>query len=182
MAGEGVITTEGVVTTFTVTVFVEVQPPPLSPVTVYVSVMEGETEVVAVIALPAFALQVNVTAPEAVSVELPLLQIVAGDAVAETVGVAITFTESVYVPAHPPLSPLTVYVVVTVGEAVAVAVVTLPAFALQVYEVAPDAVKVIAVPLHIVVADATAVTVGVEVTVTVIVCALVQVPFAPVTV
>lgn len=33
-AGDGVIATVGVVTTFTVTVFVLVQPPPLSPVTV----------------------------------------------------------------------------------------------------------------------------------------------------
>lgn len=48
--------------------------------------------------------------------------------------------------------------------------------------VAPDAVNVTAVPLHIAVADATAVIVGVAVTVTVIVATLVHVPFAPVTV
>lgn len=88
--------------------------------------------VVAVAALPAFALHVNVVAPDAVSVELPLLQIVVGDATAVTVGVVITFTASVNVPGHPPLSPFTVYVPDATGDAVAVAVVTLPAFALHV--------------------------------------------------
>ena len=71
---------------------------------------------------------------------------------------------------------------VTVGVAVAVAVVTLPAFALQVYVVAPLAVNVTGLPLQIVVLDEAIDTVGVGVTVTVIVFTSVHVPLAPVTV
>jgi len=54
---DGVIETEGIVLTFTETVC-DLEHVPLAPVTVYVSAATGEAEAVAVVTLPAFALQV----------------------------------------------------------------------------------------------------------------------------
>ena len=67
--------------------------------------------------------------------------------------------------------------------AVAVAVLTPPAFALQVYDVAPEPVSVIGVPLQTAVCDATAFKFGVGVIVTSTVCVLAHPPpLSPVTV
>lgn len=129
---DAAMATVGVVFTLTVIVFVDVQPPPLSPVTVYVSVEPGVTVTVAVVALPALALHVYVVAPDAVNVTDPPPQITVLEAAIETVGVGVTFTTTVCVAIQPPLSPVTVNVAFETGDAVAVAVVALPAFALQV--------------------------------------------------
>ena len=80
-----------------------------------------------------------------------------------------------------PLVPVTVYVVVVVGETVTEDPVKLPG--IHVYDVAPLAVSVVLLPTQTEVFDAVVVTVGVGFTVTVNTEVLVQ-PFAavPVTV
>lgn len=95
-------------------------------------VLPGLTLTVEVVALPALALQVYELAPLAVSTVLCPVQIDAGLAFIETVGVVLTLTEIVCVAVQVPLAPVTVYVVATPGETETVDVVALPALALQV--------------------------------------------------
>ena len=110
-------------------------------------------------------------------------QIDPGVALIVNVGATFTTTETVSVPVHPLLSPVTVYVVFVIGETDAVEVVTLPALALQVYVVAPDAVKITPEPLQIIVFDETAFMVGVALTFTAIVCVdMHPPPLSPVTI
>ncbi len=132
----------------------------------------GDNAIVAVVG-PVF--QVYVVAPPAVNVVDCPTQIVAE--VAVTVGKGFTIIEVVLVLLHVPLFPVTVYVVVTVGDN-AIVVVVGPVF--HVYVVAPPAVRVVVCPTQIV-ADV-AVTVGKGFTVTAVVCVLEQVPLLPVTV
>lgn len=80
-------------------------------------VVPGVTETIALVPPPAFALQVYEGAPPAVKVLVCPEQIVAGDAAALTVGVGLTVTTKLVVSAHPPLSPISVYVVVVDGLA-----------------------------------------------------------------
>jgi hypothetical protein len=91
---------EGV--TVTVTVVVDEQPDPSIPVTVYVVVVAGFAVTVApVVALrPVAGLQVYVTAPEAVNVVEPPVQIV-GFAGVTASDVLPTFTVTVPVPVQP---------------------------------------------------------------------------------
>jgi hypothetical protein len=105
-----------------------------------------------------------------------------GVAVTVSVGELVITTATVCVAVQVPFAPVTVYVVFTVGATVAVGAVTLPAFALHVYEVAPDAVSVAVWPEHTAVGVAVTVSVGPLVITTATVCVLVHVPFAPVTV
>jgi hypothetical protein len=65
---------------------------PFAPVTVYVLLLVGLTDAVAVRTLPAFALQVYEDAPLAVSVELCPEQIAAGFAETVSVGAVVTVT------------------------------------------------------------------------------------------
>ena len=89
-----------------------------------------------------------------------------GADVTEIVGAAFTVIVMVSVSTHPlPLVPVTVYVVVVVGEIGTPSLAPLS----HVYEVAPDPVKVTESPSQMVVAVALAVTVGKEFTVTVMV-------------
>jgi len=103
-----------------------------------------------------------VVAPLAVNVvELPEHMVGGADKV--TVGVGLTVTTTVFeAPAHPPVVPVTVYVVVVVGLALTLAPVVALKFVLgaHVYVVAPLAVKVVELPEHIVAGPDT-VTVGV---------------------
>ena len=111
-------------------------------------------------------------APVAVSVDEPPLQITVGLAVVvrlndETVNVTVlVFVQPTR------LVPVTVYVVVTVGETTVVAPVIAPVFHVKV--IAPPAVKVALFPAHIVVGLETAVTVGVGRTIRFNVLVLVQ--------
>jgi hypothetical protein len=77
----------------------------------------------------------------------------------------VTVTVKVVVAVHPPLVPLTVYVVVLAGLAVAVEVPVEVTPADHVYDVAPDAVRLAAEPLQT--EGEFTVTVGPGVTVTV---------------
>lgn len=70
--------------------------------------LAGDTETVAVVTPPAFALQVYVLAPLPASTVLCPLQTAAGVAVIVSVGAVFTATEIVSVDTHPPLSPVTV--------------------------------------------------------------------------
>lgn len=108
--------------TVTTDVAVPVQPP-LSPVTVYVVVVVGEAVTVApVVPLnPVAGDQLYVLAPLAVKVALLPAHMVTLAGVTETVGTVFTVTTTVVDPEHPPVVPVTVYVVVAVGEAVTVA-------------------------------------------------------------
>ena len=124
----------------------------------------GETETVDEVALPAFALQVYVVAPPPVRTALCPTQIAVGDATEVTVGFGETVSKTVCVAVQFPLAPITVYVSLATGETETVDVIALPAFALHVYVVAPDAVNVTALPLQIVVLDCAIVTVGIGVT------------------
>lgn len=89
----------------------------------------------------------------------------------------MTVMVRVAVPVQPVDVPVTVYVVVEVGETVTEVPVSAPGF--QVYVVAPVAVSVVLLPEQIVVLDAVVVTVGVGFTVMVRVAVLVH-PLAPV--
>jgi hypothetical protein len=91
-----------------------------------------------------------------------------------------TVTVTVAVLLHPDVVPVTVYVVVVVGE-------TFTGFedpnpSLQVYEVPPDAVKELVPPLQILVGKAEAVIVGIGFTFTVTVAVLLHPDVVPVTV
>lgn len=102
-------------------------------------------------------------------------------AVEDTFGSGLTVIVRVEVPVQVPLVPVTVYVVVVVGETITEEPVKLPG--IHVYEVAPLAVSVVLLPTQTDVLEAVVVTVGVGFTVTVNTEVLVQ-PFAavPVTV
>ena len=122
-----------------------------------------------------------VVAPLAVIVVDWPAQILAEDAVIATVGEVLTFTVNVLdAPTQLPLLPVTVYIVVDVGDNV---LVDPEPDGNQVKDVAPVKLATIEVPLQIVVFVIEVTTVGVDVTLTVIVFgALLQVPFFPVTV
>ena len=112
--------------------------------------------------------------------ELPE-QIVVVDDDAVTVGVVFTVISCVAVDEQPLVVPVTVYVVVDPGETVTDVPVNDPG--IQLYVVAPDAVRVVEDPLQTVTVVAETLTVGVGVTVISCVVEAVQ-PFAavPVTV
>ena len=100
--------------TVIVTVDVLLQPLAFVPVTVYVVVVEGDTETDDPVSEP--GIHMYVVAPEAVSVVVVPLQIVLDDADAVTVGVMITVTVTCAVEAQPAAEvPVTVYVVVEDG-------------------------------------------------------------------
>jgi len=162
--GDADAVTVGVGFTVTVTDFVPVQPSALVPVTVYVVVLVGDT--VLELPVPRLFDQLYVLAPPAVNVDDEPEHIVDGDAEAVTVGVGLTVTVTDFVPVHPSaLVPVTVYVVVVVGDTVLLA--PLPRLCDQLYVLAPPAVNMDDEPEHIVDGDAEAVTVGVGFTVTV---------------
>ena len=92
------------------------------------------------------------------SVVLKPLQILAGEALNETVGGGVTVTVTLPVFEHELASvPVTLYVIVAVGLTVCVAVAML---LLQVYDVPPPAVNVEGTPEHTDVGLADAVIVG----------------------
>ena len=102
----------------TVTCVVAVQPLAFVPVTVYVVVDAGDavTDEPVVLLNPVAGLQVYVLAPDAFNtVDCPA-QIDAGRT--EITGDGVTVTVTCAVEVHPFLVPVTVYVVVVVGEAV----------------------------------------------------------------
>lgn len=112
---------------FTVIVRVEVLLHPAAdvPVTVYVVVVVGKTVTVVPLKLP--GIQVYVLPPCPVMVVLSPAQIVAAVVVVEIVGSGFTVTVTVDVFEQPgPLEPVTVYVVVAVGETVTVVPLMLP--------------------------------------------------------
>jgi len=156
-------------------VAVFVQPFAAVPVTVYVVVPVGETVTVVPVSDP--GIQVYVDAPPPVIVVLLPAHIVAPDVVVVTVGEGLTVMTRVAVAEQPVEVPITVYVVVPVGETVTVVPVSDPG--IQVYVVAPDAVIVVLLPEQIVELVVVVVTVGVGFTLIVRVAVLVQ-PFAPV--
>lgn len=129
---------------------------------------------VAVAVLPppdvAPALHVYVVAPPAVNVAVAPAQIV-GE-VTVTVGNGFTVTNATAVLLQPADVPVTVYEVVTDGDADAVFTPVVEAPALQVYVAAPPAVNVATCPLHIV--GEFTVTINAEATVTVATAVLVQ--------
>jgi hypothetical protein len=88
-----------------------------------------------------------VLTPLALKVELPPIQIVLGEAFAETFGTEFTVIDIDAVFEHPSaLIPVTVYVVVLVGDTVLE--VPLPKLCDQVYVFAPFAVSVALSPVH----------------------------------
>jgi len=100
-----------------------------------------------------------VFAPFAVNTDVAPLHIAAGLAVAATDGNGFTVTLTVAVPVHPAvLVPVTVYVVVPVGDTVLE--LPLPKLCDQLYVFAPLAVNTEVAPLHIAAGLADAVTVG----------------------
>lgn len=124
----------------------------------------------------------DVEAPLAVSVVLLPAQIVVVPLTVIT-GIGFTVTVTVEVPVQEPCVPLTVYVVVDVGDATGLAIVALlsvPA-GLHVYDVAPDAFSVVLPPLQMPVPPVTVIT-GNGVTVTVTLAVAEQPEDAPLTV
>jgi hypothetical protein len=116
-AGLAVAVTVGNGFTVTLTAAVPVHPAVLVPVTVYVVVALGVTVLLA--PLPNPPDQLYVFAPLAVITEVCPLHIAAGLAVAATDGNGFTVTLTVAVPVHPAVVvPVTVYVVVLVGDTV----------------------------------------------------------------
>jgi hypothetical protein len=107
-------------------------------------------------------------------------QIDVGEANAVTVGLGFTDTLTTADEVQVPFAPITVYVVLAEGLTTTLAPVKLPGF--QVYEAAPDAVKVVCAPAQITVGLALAVTVGFGLTVRASVLVLVQLLVVPVTV
>jgi hypothetical protein len=167
--------TVGVGLTVTVTCPWLVQPFAPVPVTVYVVVVVGETVTGFPLKLP--GIHVYEVAPEPVRSVEPPLQMVGLVAVAVTVGVGFTVTVTCAWLEHPPLVPVTVYVVVVVGVTVTGFPLRFPGF--HTYVVAPEPLRSVEPPLQMVGLVAVAVTVGVGFTVTVTCAWLVQ-PFAPV--
>ena len=116
-AGLAVALTVGNGFTVTLTAAVPEHPAVLVPVTVYVVVELGVTVLLA--PLPKVCDQLYVFAPLAVNTELAPLHIAAGLADAVTDGNGFTVTLTVAVPVHPAVVvPVTVYVVVLVGDTV----------------------------------------------------------------
>jgi len=162
----------------TLTVAVPVHPAVVVPVTEYVVVELGVTVMLAVLP-PVF--QLYVFAPLAVNTEVAPLHIAAGLADAVTDGNGFTVTLTVAVPVHPAVVvPVTVYVVVLVGDTVLE--LPVPRLCDQLYVFAPLAVSTEVAPLHIAAGLAVAVTVGVLLTITVTDAMAEQVPLVPVTV
>jgi hypothetical protein len=183
---DGVTDTTKAGLTVTVTVSVLVQPFKSVPVTVYVVVPGGVdvTDEPVVALSPVEGPQVYDDAPPAVSTTFPPGQRPAEGGVTVTEGNGFTVTLTVAVLIHPPVVPVTVYVVVVPGVAVTEApVVALkPVPGLHVYVVAPPALIVVELPAHKVGVIAEAVTVGVGFTVRVTVAVLVHPAVVPVTV
>jgi hypothetical protein len=124
--------------------------------------------------------QVYVDAPLAFKVaELPA-QIFVADGETDKVGKEFTVILTVCVLLQlNEFVPLTVYVVVTVGETTTLLPVKAPGF--HVYVDAPFAVRLLDWPAQIVGLEATAVTVGKGFTIRFRICEEIQMPFAPVT-
>ncbi len=131
-----------------------------------------------VVAAPVFQLYVD--APDAVNVAVAPAQIAALFTV--TVKLETTVTVEVFVELQLPVVPVIVYIVVLGGLALTLEpVVALnPVPGLQLYVVAPLAVSVVGDPEQMV--DELTFTVGVALTVTVVLTALVHPPVVPVTV
>jgi hypothetical protein len=124
------------------------------------------------------ALQVYVDAPVAVKFAVCPAQIVGEFTV--TTGTGLTEIVAMAVLLQPAVVPVTVYVVVIIGEAVAVFTPVDVAPALHVYVVAPPAVSVAVAPEQIV--GEFTVTVGIAFTVTVEIAVLLHPADVPVTV
>jgi hypothetical protein len=171
--------TTGDVFTFMVRVAVEVHPFAAVPVTVYVVVAAGVTDTGEPDNAPGIQLYVEAPVAESVTVLPEQMVVVEEDAL--TTGDGFTLITCVAVPLQPLLVPVTVYVVIAVGETLTVAPVSEPG--IHVYVVAPVAVMATELPLQMVVVGEDTLTVGVGLTVIVRVAVLVQ-PFAavPVTV
>jgi hypothetical protein len=122
--------------------------------------------------------------PLAVSTKLLPEQIVLAVGLTVVTWAGLTFTVTTVVEVQPPVVPVTVYVVVTVGLATGLAILVAlsPVAGLQLYVVAPLAVSPTLLPLHIPGLAGITVTVGVGFTVTVIIWVPLQVPVVPVTV
>ena len=142
-------------------VAVAVQPLAAVPVTVYVVVEAGVTVTGVPFSDPGIQLYVDAPLEESV-VEFPE-HIVGEPALAVTVGLVFTVISCVAMDEHPPVVPVTVYVVVAAGETVT----GLPGKdpGIQLYEVAPDAVSVAELPEQMVAVEVETVTVGVGLTV-----------------
>ena len=111
---DAVAVTVGVGLTVTVACAVPVHPFAAVPVTVYVVVVPGETEIGEPGIAPGFQTY-DVAPPPVRLVEFPE-QIVGEDAVAVTVGEGFTVTVTCAVLLQPDVVPVTVYVVVVPGE------------------------------------------------------------------
>jgi hypothetical protein len=131
----------------------------------------------AVLPLIAPGFQVYVAPPLAVSVELLPAHITEGLAVTVSVGPLFTVTETTALLVQVPEEPITVYVVVIVGETVTLVPTRLPGF--HVYVVAPAPVRVNELPAQIDVVELEALTVGIGTTVNPMVAELVQAPLLP---
>jgi hypothetical protein len=155
---------------------VSVQPPGFVPITVYVVEVAGVTVTLLPEKLP--GCQLNVAAPEAVSVEeFPEQMLPPPSAV--TLGVLLTVTVTVCVPEQLPEVPVTVYVVVDGGVMLMLLPERLPGC--QLYVVAPVALNVVPEPEQIV--ETPLMESGAnEFTVTVTTLVEEQLPFTPVTV
>jgi hypothetical protein len=166
---EAVAVIVGIGFTVTVIELVDVHPAALVPVTVYVVVASG------VNATPLLTppLQTYVAAPPPLSVVLFPSQSGFKDAAAVTVGIGFTVTVIELVDVHPAaLVPVTVYVVVATG----VNAIPLLIPPLQTYVAAPPPFSVVLFPSQSGFKDAVAVTVGIGLTVMVIVEVPVQPP------
>jgi hypothetical protein len=159
-------------------VLVEVHPAALEPVTVYCVLRVGLTTTDVPVKAPGF--HVYDTAPFAVKVDELPRQIDVGDPAAVIVGFEFTVSKIVFVFVHEPFAPVTVYVVVTVGETTTEVPVNEPGF--HEYVVAPEPVRVADDPTQIAVGVLDAVTVGFVFTTIEIVRVPVQVPLVPSTV
>jgi len=157
VAGLAVAVTIGNGFTVILTVAVPVHPSAVVPVTEYVVVEFGVTVLLPPVPNPPD--QLYVFAPLAVITEVCPLHIAAGLAVALTVGNGFTVTLTAAVPEHPAvLVPVTVYVIVPVGDTVLE--LPLPKLCDQLYVFAPFAVNTEVSPLHIAAGLADAATVG----------------------
>jgi hypothetical protein len=159
-------------------VLVEVHPAIFEPTTVYCVLTVGLTTTDVPVRAPGF--HVYELAPFAVKVDELPRQIDAGDPAAVIVGLAFTISEMVFVLVQEPFAPVTVYVVVTVGDTTTEVPVNEPG--LHEYVVAPEPVKVADDPTQMAVGVLDAVTVGFELTTIEIVLVPIQVPFVPNTV
>lgn len=109
------IITVGTVLTTTASVSVPGQPAPLDALTVKIVVAVGLTIAVVPAIAPGF--QVTLGAPNAVKVELPPAQMVAGDAESVKLGNGLTVTATVACAVHPvAANPITVYGVFVNGD------------------------------------------------------------------